>query len=240
MEKPEFRLKRPKIVFAMACCFIVAAPINLAIPLRIQGLQDWYLPIRWLQLLVAYDLDAKLAISLMPVAGACLFFQRKTSWFFAIALLFGISLDNTYAYFTRDDLIYPFAMPLIINAAAIWIFSYFRFPYLDRRDRLFGGIAHRYPAQLSAHIESLGYQAMTKDISKSGCFLMTGKNPQPKPGTIVRLEIMGESLNGLVVRQTENGFAVQFVQSRPRRISSRQLKRMMEKAAPGNSKANAA
>lgn len=229
MDKIEpFRLKKPIIVMILGFCFILAAPANLARALHEGNIETWYLPAIWFKLFVRLPYSQKAIIALLPVAGIALFFQRKNFWLLAIALLICTVIQNLYCYFFDADVIYSLWTPLSINGAVLVIFYFFRYPYLDKRDKIFRGISKRYRIELAVQIVNFTEGALTENLSDTGGFLRFKEGKAlPAVGETIRICLEGELIDCVVIRHGQGGIGVKFLNSSRR--TRRSLRRLFAK-----------
>lgn len=203
-------LKKPRIVYALGVCYILAAPINLAAALYMGGIEKWYSITYWILLFNVIPLLEKMTIVLMPVAGLSLFFQRKTSWLIAIVIPLGLLSRDIYMYLVENSSASPFR-PLLINSGVLIVFYYFRFPYLDRRDAILRGVSKRFTIELPVNVENRSEGAVIRNISSTGCFLQfKSASDLPKVDETIRIHLDGEWIECQIVRLSELGCGARF------------------------------
>src|SRR5665213_945945 len=150
-----FQLKKSFVIVLLAYGFLLAAPANLARALYQGDVQNWYFPTMWFALFEKLPWPQMVTLALLPIAGFCLFVQSRTSWFFAVVVLYLICFQNLYGYFSNSDSAFPLSMQLIINGCVFVIIYFFRFPYLHKRDKIFRGISIRYNIELPMKVEGV-------------------------------------------------------------------------------------
>jgi hypothetical protein len=149
------KLNTPPVLKMLATAFILAPAGNLYLSFRSMGIPHYYMwqRLHWLLQMVSTGDWVRLGLTF--VAGVMLFSPRKLSWALAmltLVLATGYSLlDVIYApqvTYLRSQYAFIFAFSSI---SVLIILSYFRYPYLDRRDSWWG-IARRYSLALPVSI----------------------------------------------------------------------------------------
>ena len=166
-----FQLKKPVLVWIIGCCFILAPAANMATALWVGSVSEWYLPSGWLRFFVAQDLLQQVILAMVPVAGISLLIQRKTSWLFAVILLFGACAQNVAAYFSHAQLPLGVAGPLLVNGAVLVVFYYFRCTHTwINAIKSCRGISNRYHVTVPVPLDRVD-GVTTQNLSNTGCYL---------------------------------------------------------------------
>lgn len=230
MKNTEFKLKKPFVVWFIGCCFMIAGPANVIQVLYLEHIANWYEPVMWWKLFSQMSwLDQAVCASL-PIAGVSLLIQRKNSWLLAVAFVLGACIQNLYCFITDAHLLYPVGIPMLANSAVLVVFYYFRYPYLDRRERLLGGISKRYPIALPVYME--GFQGVSaSSISRGGCFLkFSKKNAAPAVNSTIRVKMDDMWIEGVVLYHDGKGCGVRF--QSPRRLTRSKLRKIISLSKP--------
>jgi hypothetical protein len=226
-ESKTFKLEKPIAVWFLGGCFIVSPFANMAIPLFLGNIPNWYLPRLWFGLFTQQDILQQILLATVPLAGFSLLIQRKTSWAFAVGILFAGCVQNMHAYFSMNPLLISATGPLILNCCVLIIFYYFRFPYLDRRDHILHGTSDRLPCAVPVSLgQSHGLSSV--NLSSTGCLLMFPKgHALPAVDASIQIQLDDFSVECRVLRQQKNACAVRFLT--PSRLSKKKLRQIRAK-----------
>jgi hypothetical protein len=197
----DFKLKKPIIVYLLATAFLLSPIGNLSYALLQEGFAKWYSPALWAELFQNLRINEKVLISFLPVSGVLLFFQRKTSWFFAIVTLLLISIHN---------LVTGHYVYVLLNLPILVILFFFRFPYLDQRDHLFKGISQRFNTNFEPSIEPATFKGVMKNISLEGCFIQF-QDYHPQKGEKIKIKLFDQlvEIECMHVKNSGCGFRFQ-------------------------------
>lgn len=234
-----FALKRPVIIQLLGIGFLLAGPFNLAFALLQTEQGAWWDPRMWASLFQHLPLQEQLLLTLLPISGALLYVQRKTSWFFALATMFTLSAYNIYVIFSGEETLMAGVTLTGINAVIITIFYFFRFPYLDQRDHLFKGISTRYVVRYptvgfwTEDGKNLQSQFLVTNLSESGCFLVAQNGALPRVGLNLQIKLAEVNISCRLVHTRQDGFGVAF--DDPSVISDKLVKQIIEASKTGSS-----
>jgi hypothetical protein len=233
MKNPKvFQLKKPVLVWIVGCCYLIAGPATLIQIAVFEHIAKWYDPSVWLNIFAQMSFLDQAVCAAAPVAGMSLLIQRKRSWVLAIAVLLGALVQNIYCIVSGEELLYPIAIPMIANSAVLIVFYYFRFPYLDRRDRIFSGLTKRYPIEMPVTIDQ-HKGVLAKSISTAGCNLVfTPKQKLPDVNSTVQFQIDGISFEGTIRYHHKETVGVRFIF--PRRLSRSKLRQILNHSEAAN------
>lgn len=148
---------------------------------------------------------------LLVISGVLILLRRKLSWLVAIASIFLCTAINLYKYFVLPEafgLSYQlFAISTSIGA--ILIVAYFKYPYLDRRDRWFS-FHKRHATSLPAKLKGHSTTITVKDLSLSGAQLETPNPELFEPDQVYPIEIAGYPFDVRVVWMNGRQIGVEF------------------------------
>ncbi len=167
----QFRLKKPRIVQLLSIGFLLSPFFNLALALFMVDFAGWYSPKSWLALFLRLPPTEQGLHGLVMIAGILLLYQRKSSWSVAVLILAGLSIFNVISTLSQGGKFHFLnGLNLLVNAGVLVIFYFFRYPYLDQRDHIIGGIEKRYLANFQITVNQK-FPGQMKNISSSGCFI---------------------------------------------------------------------
>lgn len=185
---------------------------------------EWYSPLRWVQVFGQMSLVDQAICILIPAAGVGLLFQRKRSWALAIAGLFFAFAQNLYCLFTNAELAYPIAFPIAGNSLVFVVLYFFRYPYLDRRDRILTGYTKRFPVRVSMKFQN--QDVLLTSISTFGCAIeFSGNMKKPDVHSNIHFELSGTPFEGHVRYHHGKTVGISFVS--PKRFSRSKLRAMV-------------
>lgn len=148
---------------------------------------------------------------LLVVSGVLILLRRKLSWVVAIASILLCTAINLFKYLSLPEafgLSYQlFAISTSIGA--ILIVAYFRYPYLDRRDRWFS-FHKRHTTNLPAKLKGHSAKIIVKDLSLSGAQIETPEPELFEPDQVYPLEIAGYAFEVRVIWMNGTQIGVEF------------------------------
>ena len=154
----EFEPKKPWPLVLLSFCFLFSPIGNLAIALFVGGHPRWYNPVVWFELFMRLDFSEKVFMLSAVVVAFLLFKQRKQSWFAAVILLVLVSINNLF--FSKEVHSQSFQILSFVNISTtlglLLVLYYFRYPYLDQRDSILGGMAKRVKVHIPVEVDGLG------------------------------------------------------------------------------------
>lgn len=172
-----FKTKRPLPLLLVAIGFLLSPFINLSSALMVGGHPRWFHPLVWFDLFFKLRFSEKSLMLSGIIVALLIFLQRKRSWFFAVLLLVLITYYNLFL--AKASQIEGFqilsAFNIIVTLSMLIILYYFRYPYLDQRDSILGGMARRVLVKVPAEIEGLG-ECTLVNLSKTGCLVASIEN----------------------------------------------------------------
>lgn len=208
----ESPLKTPIAVFVLGTLFLVAPFGNFLIALFNNNIPEWYWPSTWVEYIPRIALASWIWFGLLLAAGIALLIPRKFSWALAIfVLLYTIVYDLTFPNIPGKVVSYTNWISAGCTASIVIVLFYFRFPYLDRRDRWWG-IATRYNTNFQARIEGTKDLVTVLNLSKSGALLRFHDSTRSiEVGEIINCVLPnGNSLSAKVVRTYKKNYGVTF------------------------------
>lgn len=238
-------LRKPWFVFLIGACFLLAPLGNLILSLKMIGNSGWYLPSQWYYWSLRLEPSEYLWIFLTMVAGGSLMIRHKLSWLVAISALMVVSVISIIRFFGGG--VYSFgANPWSVvfpmsSLSILFIVLHFRYPYLDRRESLFGSMALRCDLRvpLEVSLGGVSFSSYSRDFSNTGFFA-----EWPPEGIPEALSDLQEGKNGelvwspqvrwpfSVVRLNSQGFGARFeMKDHPR--MAQEVKNWLAKALNG-------
>lgn len=162
----ENSMKTPIPVYAASCMILLTSVV-------------YYLFFRKLEILPTYSLV------LMALAGASILIRHKLAWIVgaALSLLFVASI-SFYIYREQlnfdenpNSLLTLYILCSVSVYTVAMVFMYYRYPYMDQRQRFFASTAHRYQVSVPVIFPEIGsLEASTVDISYGGFKILSPTN----------------------------------------------------------------
>ncbi len=182
----DFKPKRPWQLFVLSICFLISPFVNLASALYVGGHLHWYNPVYWFDLYCKLSLPEQILMVSDFGVAALLYFQTKRSW---LAAIFIVVLTTGFNFISETSTMHSGLQILsVINITAtlgiLATLYFFRYPYLDQRESVIGGVAKRKTVSIAAFIRDHGPCEII-NISKTGCKIVPLKSLQQ--GTEVTL-----------------------------------------------------
>ena len=213
----DFKLKKPVIVYVFAALFMLAPLGNTAMSIFVLYPSAMWLDLgTWQNLINNFMPSTWLWMGLEIVAGIGLFFQRKSTWTFALGVLVFSILYQLFVVYPLKQ--YPTAaiVTAVMSTLAVSvIFYHFRFPYLDRRDNWLKGMSKRHYVDVSVRIINLPEHGTLSNISRSGLkMIYPSMNATPKIGEVIQFElpvVPPVLIQATVIRKHDRECGMKFV-----------------------------
>ena len=205
-------MKRSFVVLALGFLFLIAPFGNIAVSLYALGVDSWYSPLVWAQALPQMTGFSQLWLSLVFISGVLILMQVKLAWaiaIFSMAVVLALNIFNITSALSPQ--IYDFGF-FLSSIGIIVLLFYFRYPYLDRRDKMLSANA-RKNTQLPAEVTvgSTTVRGTLKNISASGFFLAVDVNVGAiRKGSEGTVQFLGEKAGFTVVRVESLGIGGEF------------------------------
>jgi hypothetical protein len=169
-------LKQPIGIYVLAILFMIAPLGNILISFAGSGVEGWWIPREFAQLLMTIPFADWLWLAGIFVAGLALLLRHKSAWLVAVFALMVVLGMNTYRAFTIDENVLnpefvrvQILVSILVTFSVLIIAFYARYPYLDRRQQWMFPTAHRYDfaSPVTVHIAE-GLTGTTESISTAG------------------------------------------------------------------------
>jgi len=151
MTQDKSELRQPIGIYILALLFMLAPLGNILISLAGSGVDRWYYPSQFVQLIETIPFADWLWLAGIFIAGISLMMRHKSAWLIAVVALFIVLGMNTYRAFTIDETVLnpefvrmQILVSILVTFSVLIIAFYARYPYLDRRQQWMFPTAHRY------------------------------------------------------------------------------------------------
>ncbi|RYZ80328.1 MAG: PilZ domain-containing protein, partial [Proteobacteria bacterium] len=169
-------LKHPFGIYIIAVLFMIAPLGNILISFAGSGVENWYTPSMFVQLLATIPATDWLWLAGVFISGVALLIRHKTTWMFAVVVLLLVLGMNTMRAFNLEDAgVNPefvraqILISIFVTFSVLIIAFYARFPYLDRRQQWLFPTAHRYFTPTPVYVGiGEGVMAIGDSISSAG------------------------------------------------------------------------
>lgn len=150
---------------------------------------------------------------LIALSGVLILLRRKLSWLIAIASIFFCTAINFYKFFTYESV--PFGwgyviMTFSISLAAALVVAYFRYPYLDRRDR-WVKVNRRSTVKLPVKIVGGPSGVEATNLSSTGAKLEFSGSSDFSKGQELKLDFGDHTVKAHVIWVKPSSLGVSFV-----------------------------
>lgn len=138
---------------------------------------------------------------LIALSGVLILLRRKLSWLIAIASIFICTAINLYKFFTFPNESFGWvyvAMTFTLSMAAVLVIGYFRYPYLDRRDR-WTKVNRRSKVQFPVEVDGQTGAVMATDISLKGARLKFSAKVNYQEGELIQLKIDEHTIRARII-----------------------------------------
>lgn len=170
-------LKAPIGIYILAVLFLLAPLGNIFFSFAGAGIENWYHPDVFFNLLSTIPLTDWVWLGGIFIAGIALLLRHKMSWLFAVIVLFAVLIMNSYRAFTLDEALIntdfvrvQILISILVTFSVLIIAFYARYPYLDRRQQWVYQTAHRHDTetQIKVQFGDVAYQGQTTNLSTAG------------------------------------------------------------------------
>ncbi len=127
-------------------------------------------------------------------AGVTLMIRHKSSWIIGIALCAAFVLNTSYHLVQELSVVDPIVSSarlldcLIVVFIVVTVFSFFRYPYLDRRQNWFAPTGDRYVVMTSVMLDGKT-EAQTVDLSYTGARISVPEGATYEKGQAVSIQL---------------------------------------------------
>lgn len=176
MSQDKSELKQPVGVYILAVLFMLAPIGNIILSFIASGVEGWYQPNIFLELLGTVPTADWIWLIAIFIAGFSLLMRHKSSWMTSVVVLLLVLGMNTYRAFTVDEsalnpefVRVQILVSILVTFSVLVIAFYTRYPYLDRRQQWIFPTAHRYnvATPVLVHIAE-GVTGITESVSSAG------------------------------------------------------------------------
>lgn len=176
MSEKDSDLRQPIGIYILGLLFILAPLGNIVLSLLGSGIEGWYRPSIFFDLLQTIPVADWLWLGGIFVAGIALLLRHKSAWIIAVLALVGVLGMNTYRAFTIDQSVLnpefvrmQILVSILVTLSVLIIAFYARYPYLDRRQQWLFPTAHRYDVKtpVVVHVGD-GIKGTTDSLSTAG------------------------------------------------------------------------
>ncbi len=176
MSQDKSELKQPVGIYVLAVLFMLAPVGNIILSFIASGVDGWYRPDVFLDLLTTVPAADWAWLVAIFIAGASLLLRHKSSWMLSVVVLLMVLAMNTYRAFTVDEntlnpefVRVQILVSILVTFSVLVIAFYTRYPYLDRRQQWIFPTAHRYNVATAVlvHIAE-GVVGTTESVSSAG------------------------------------------------------------------------
>lgn len=183
-------LKQPIGIYILALLFMLAPVGNILLSFAGSGVDEWYRPGPFMELLTTITILDWLWLGGIFIAGLALFARHKSAWLIAVLALMIVLAVNTYRAFTIDENManpelvrVQILMSILVTFSVLIIAFYARYPYLDRRQQWMFPTAHRYSVKTPVIVHTGGDLAgLTESVSTAGIRIRLAKATEALKG----------------------------------------------------------
>ena len=204
-------LKHPFLVYAVSTLYILSPFINFLLTLWVYEVPHFWSPSTWLEWIPRIKLLSWAFVGVMSASGVALILKKRWSWIWSVAMLIlTITLNIILSFQSGDVAPLNHEWTFFSIGSIVLILTFFRFPYLDRREQWFK-VALRHKANIPLYIRETKKEGILKNISLTGALVETTP-PLPPLGFLVELQIGKKGLfpSKIVRTQKPNHIGVQF------------------------------
>jgi hypothetical protein len=180
-------LRAPLGIYILAALFLLAPLGNIFFSFAASGIDNWFYPAKFIELLGAIPVVDWLWLGGIFIAGISLLLRHKSAWMTAVLVLLLVLLMNTYRAFTLDEtqmntefVRVQILVSILVTFSVLIIAFYARYPFLDRRQQWLAQTAHRYgtATRVSMSIGSAVVQGTTNSLSTNGAQILFEELPE--------------------------------------------------------------
>lgn len=200
------------VVLALGILFLLAPGGNVAVSLYALGVDQWYSPLAWVQVIPEMTVFSQVWLILVFLSGILILLRHKLAWaiaIFVMAIVLALNIFNITSALSPQ--IYDFGF-FLSSVGIIVLLFYFRYPYLDRRDKMLSSNARKaiqIPAQIT--VGQTTVRGTIRNISASGFFLAVDVNVGAiRKGSEGQVEFLSEKIGFSVVRVESSGIGGEF------------------------------